>query len=67
MQTLEAPVTQKSLHGIDAKYTVLFMWDPDCGHCKKETPKLNDFYKNSKHDVEVFAVSADTSMLKMKN
>jgi thiol-disulfide isomerase/thioredoxin len=66
MIMLDENLQRKSLYDIKNKYTVIYFYDPDCGHCKKETPKLNDFYKNSKHDVEVFAVSADTSMVKMR-
>ena len=67
MILLDDQLQQVSLYGIKSKYTVIYFYDPDCGHCKKETPKLKEFYDNTKHDVEVFAVSADTSMLKMKN
>lgn len=50
-----------SLHGIDAPYTVLFVWDPDCGHCKKSMPKMLEFYENFKNrGVEVFAVCTKT-------
>ncbi|HYC87370.1 MAG TPA: thioredoxin-like domain-containing protein [Chryseosolibacter sp.] len=59
----------RSMYDIKNKYTILFIFDPDCGHCKEETPKLVNFYNSSKKrfDVEVFAVSADTSMAKMRN
>jgi len=59
----------RSMYDIKKKYTILFFFDPDCGHCKEETPKLVDFYNKNKDrfGVEVYAVSADTSMLKMKN
>lgn len=59
----------KSLYDIKKKYTIIFFFDPDCGHCREETPKLVDFYKknNLKYNVEVFAVSADTSMKKMRD
>lgn len=58
----------RSMHDIKNKYTILFIFDPDCGHCKTETPKLVNFYNKNKtkFDVEVFAVSADTSMKKMR-
>lgn len=50
-----------SLHGIDAPYTVLFVWDPDCGHCKKSMPKMIEFYENFKDKgVEIFAVCTKT-------
>lgn len=56
----------KSLYSIPNKYTIIYFFDPDCGHCKKETPILVQFYNETKYDVEVFAVSADTSMIKME-
>lgn len=58
----------RSMYDIKSKYTVLFIFDPDCGHCKTETPKLVNFYTKNKTklDVEVYAVSADTSMKKMR-
>ncbi len=50
-----------SLHGVDAPYTVLFVWDPDCGHCKKSMPKMLEFYENFKdRGVEIFAVCTKT-------
>ena len=57
----------RALYDIKSKYTVIYFFDPDCSHCRQETPKLVDFYKRNKtrFDVEVFAVSADTSMAKM--
>lgn len=47
-----------SLLSIKSKYTIVYFWDPDCGHCQKETPKLVEFYKKiqSKHQVQVYAV-----------
>jgi thiol-disulfide isomerase/thioredoxin len=57
----------RALYDIKNKYTVLYIFDPDCGSCKKETPKLVQFYNKKKFDVEVYAVSADTSMVKMRD
>ncbi len=57
----------KALYDIKNKYTVLYIFDPDCGSCKKETPKLVEFYAKKKFDVEIYAVSADTSMVKMRD
>lgn len=62
----DANLKPRELYDIRNKYTVLYIFDPDCGSCKKETPKLVDFYNKKKFDVEVYAVSADTSMVKMR-
>ncbi len=46
-----------NLYGVKAEYTILVFWSPDCGHCKKELPKLNDIYKKyNRNFLEVFAV-----------
>jgi peroxiredoxin len=65
----DASFKPRSMYDIKNKYTILYIFDPDCGHCKVETPKLVEFYtKNkAKFDIEVFAVSADTSMAKMRD
>jgi len=46
-----------SLNQVEAKFTVLYFWEPNCGHCKTATPMLYDIYKNYKDKgVEIFAV-----------
>jgi len=59
----------KSMYDIRARYTILFIFNPDCGHCREETPKLVDFYnkEKAKFNLEVFAVSTDTSMKKLRD
>jgi peroxiredoxin len=59
----------KSMYDVKNKYTILFFFSPDCGHCRQETPKLVEFYNKSKtkFDFEVYAVSVDTSMQKMRS
>ena len=46
------------LHALDNEYTIAYFWDPECGHCKKVTPKVRDFYNEFKEelDVEVYGV-----------
>ena len=59
----------QSLYDLQNDFVVLYFWDPQCGHCKEETPKLVDFYKESAKELnlEIFAVCADTNMAKMKD
>jgi len=46
-----------NLHDVKSEFTVLFFWDPDCGHCKKSMPKMLEAYDKFKdRGVEVFAV-----------
>ena len=63
----DANFKPRSMYDIKNKYTILFIFDPDCGHCKTETPKLVSFYKKKRFDLEVYAVSQDTSMQKMRD
>jgi thiol-disulfide isomerase/thioredoxin len=46
-----------SLYDVQKEFTILYFWEPDCGHCKEATPKLKAFYDSPKpYGVEVFAV-----------
>ncbi|MGB1018560.1 MAG: redoxin family protein [Chitinophagales bacterium] len=36
------------LHDLPSDYTIVFVWDPECGHCKKSAPVLRDFYEKYK-------------------
>ncbi|MBS1543921.1 MAG: DUF5106 domain-containing protein [Bacteroidetes bacterium] len=59
----------RSMYDLKTRYTILYIFDPDCGHCREESPKLVSFYNKNKakFNLEVYAVSADTSMQKMKD
>jgi thiol-disulfide isomerase/thioredoxin len=45
-------------YSLNSEYTILYFWDPECGHCKKTTPRLDSLYKAKlkARNVEVFAV-----------
>lgn len=46
-----------SLYDVEKEFTILYFWEPDCGHCKEATPKLKAFYDKPKdYSLEVFAV-----------
>jgi len=52
-----------SLYSLKADYTIVCFWDPNCGHCKEEIPRLDSIYKASwkAHDVKMYGVlSGDT-------
>jgi peroxiredoxin len=63
--TLNRPVR---LSTIQNRFIVLYFYDPDCGHCKKATPKLRNSYERLKQkDVEVIGACTVTDIDKWKN
>ncbi|MBB3840845.1 thiol-disulfide isomerase/thioredoxin [Runella defluvii] len=49
------------LADIQSKYTVVFFYDPDCGHCRQSTPELKRFSEKYTSSVKVLAVSVTGS------
>jgi thiol-disulfide isomerase/thioredoxin len=46
-----------SLYDIDKDFTILYFWEPNCGHCQESTPKLKAFYEKARNEgIEIFAV-----------
>ncbi len=55
------------LSKVPAKYTILLFWDPDCGHCQKEIPKLKEVYEKWKpKGVEIYSVDIEADEAKWK-
>jgi thiol-disulfide isomerase/thioredoxin len=59
---------QINLSSVQADYTILIFWSPDCGHCKKEIPQFDSLYKVAlkKYNVKIYAVDADLETDKWK-
>jgi peroxiredoxin len=63
--SLKRPVNALSLK---TKFTILFFFDPDCGHCKTVAPKLKNIYKDLKNrGGEVIGVCTDVNLEAMKD
>lgn len=47
-----------NLYDVVADYTLVCFWDPNCGHCKEEIPRIDSIYKASwhKYNLKIFAV-----------
>jgi len=58
LEMLDISDKPASLYNLGADYTIVSFWDPNCGHCKEEMPRLDSIYKASwkKHNVKIFAV-----------
>jgi len=50
------------LWSLEGPYTILYFWDPNCGHCKKETPVLLELYHSELKEkgIEVYSVGKAT-------
>ncbi len=57
-----------SNYSFNTKYTIMWFWDVDCGHCKSATPTLVEFYNRAKKDLdfEVYAVCMGSDVGKWK-
>jgi len=54
--------TDFRLYNIEAEYTILYFYDPDCGHCKKVTPMLYEAYPELRaKGAEILAICATTN------
>ncbi|MGB1103706.1 MAG: redoxin domain-containing protein [Crocinitomicaceae bacterium] len=47
-----------NFYDLKGDYTVLYFWDPHCGHCKKSTPKLQMLWEEKFKDrnVQIYAI-----------
>jgi peroxiredoxin len=57
-----------NLRDIDAEYTVLYFYAPDCGHCKKKTPVLYEAYPDLvAKGVEILGICTTTDEKEWKD
>lgn len=56
----------KKLYDVKSDYVVINFWDPHCGKCKEELPKLDSLYNKSwkKNNVQVYAVMVNEDAIK---
>jgi len=48
------------LSEVQSPITILYFWDSECGHCRKETPRLKEFYDEYKDKgVEIVALTLE--------
>ena len=54
--------TLHSLYDLQAAYTIVVFWDPTCGHCQHEIPRLDSFYRAKWKDegIKMYGVLSET-------
>ncbi|MEN8229438.1 MAG: thioredoxin-like domain-containing protein [Bacteroidota bacterium] len=51
------------INDVESRFTILYFWEADCGHCKKSTPALHQTYSRMKEKgVEVISVHVINSV-----
>ncbi len=58
LEMLDVNDKPSTLYNLTADYTIICFWDPNCGHCKEEIPRLDSIYRASwkNHNVKIYAV-----------
>ncbi|MCF8237390.1 MAG: DUF5106 domain-containing protein [Saprospiraceae bacterium] len=57
---------EKSIYEMTSPYIVVYMWNPECSHCKEETPQLVQYVKTAEN-VEVFGIGINTTEAEFKS
>lgn len=49
------------LYTVNADYTLVVFWDPTCGHCREEVPRIDSLYqaKWKKQGIKIYAVLSE--------
>ena len=58
--------TASLLYDLKTDYTVLFIYDPDCGHCREAAPVLKKFQEAHPLEVGVYAAAVASDATKWK-
>jgi thiol-disulfide isomerase/thioredoxin len=67
LQLKDTSGVSRSLHAVKGKYTLMYFWDPECGHCQKTTPQIQDIYKKYKPlGLEVYAIYCEKNIPEWK-
>lgn len=62
LKLLDTADKEKNLYSVQAPFTVVCFWDPDCSHCREEIPKLDSMYqaKWKAQGIALYAVLVDS-------
>ena len=62
LQMVDSNGVNKSLYNVKADYVVVCFWDPTCGHCRTQVPRLDSIYnaKWKMENVKMYGVLTET-------
>jgi len=62
LQMVDSNGVSKPLYNVKADYIVVCFWDPTCGHCRVQVPRLDSIYKAKwkKENVKMYGVLTET-------
>ncbi len=62
LEMVDTAGAPRSLYDLQSAYTIVVFWDPTCGHCQHEVPRLDSFYKTKWKDegVKMYGVLSET-------
>jgi peroxiredoxin len=65
LQMVDSSGKDIPLYNIESKYIVICFWDPTCGHCQKQVPRLDSIYhaKWKNEGVKMYGVLTETQNL----
>jgi thiol-disulfide isomerase/thioredoxin len=65
MNLVDSAGKSKPLYSVQAPFTFVAFWDPNCGHCKEMIPRVDSIYNATwkKQGVAVYAVNIDEEAL----
>lgn len=62
LEMVDTAGAPRSLYDLQSAYTIVVFWDPTCGHCQHEVPRLDSFYRAKWKDegVKMYGVLSET-------
>jgi len=62
LEMVDSSGKSEPLYEVNALYTIVCFWDPTCGHCREEVPRLDSIYhaKWEREGVKIYGVLTDT-------
>jgi hypothetical protein len=66
LEMVDSTGKTKPLYDLVADYTLVIFWDPTCGHCKEEVPRIDSIYRATwkAHGLRIYSVLSDNDKKK---